>query len=64
MFHNFQNYDSYLILQEVGNYNFKTTVISKTLPKKKEIKPGIPLIFIDSIHILNNLLDNLVINLG
>ena len=33
-------------------------------PKKKCIKPRLPLVFIDSIHFLHNLLDNLVKNLG
>ena len=28
--------------------------------KKKVIKPGIPLVFINSVHVLNNLSDNLV----
>ena len=29
-------------------------------PKKKGIKPGLPLVFIDRVHLLNNSLDNLV----
>ena len=29
-------------------------------PKKKGIKSGLPLVFIDSIHFLNNSLHNLV----
>ena len=33
-------------------------------PKKKGIKPRLPLVFIDSVYFLNNLLDNLVKNLG
>ena len=33
-------------------------------PKKKRIKPGLPLVFIDSVHFLNNSLDNLVKNFG
>ena len=33
-------------------------------PEKKGIKPGLPLVFIDSIDFLNNLLDNLIKNLG
>lgn len=33
-------------------------------PKNKYIEPGFLLLFIDSVHLLNNLLDNLVKNLG
>ena len=33
-------------------------------PEKKGIKPGLPLVFIDSVHVLNNSLDNLVEHLG
>ena len=74
MFHNLRNCDSHLIFQEIGKYNFKIDVISKTIeiyisfsikqPKKKDIKPGLPLSFIESIHFLNDSLDNLVKNLG
>ena len=39
--------------------NFTTTQ-----PKKKDIKPGLPLVLMNSVHFLNNLLDNLVKNLG
>ena len=60
VFHNLQNYDSYLIFQEIEKYNSKINVVSKTInkymsftiqqPKTKGIKPGLPLIFIDSVH--------------
>ena len=33
-------------------------------PKDKGNKPGLPLLCIDSVHFLNNSLDNLVRNLG
>ena len=33
-------------------------------PKKKSIKPRLPLVFIDSVHFLNNSLDNFVKNSG
>ena len=33
-------------------------------PKKKGIKPGLPLVFIDSVHFLNKSSDHLVKNLG
>ena len=74
MFHNLQNYDSHLIFQEVGKYNIKISVIPKTIekyiifatkqqPKKNSINPGLLLVFLDSLHFLNDPLDNLVKNL-
>ena len=33
-------------------------------PKEKSIKAGFPLVFIDSFHFLNSLLDNSIKNLG
>ena len=59
MFHNLQNYDSHISFQETGKYSFKRNIIRKPIEKytsfniqqsKEEgIKPGLPLIFIDSI---------------
>ena len=59
MFHNLQNYDSLLIFQEVGKYDFKINAIPKTVekymnfniqqPKKKDIKSGLPLVFINRV---------------
>ena len=73
MFHNLQYYDKHLIFQKVGKYNFKINVIPKMVEKYtsftikqlkiKGIKPGLPLVFIDSVNFLNNSLDNLVKNL-
>ena len=34
MFYNFQIYDSDLIFQEIGKYNFKTYAIPKTIEKR------------------------------
>ena len=52
----------------------KTIAIPKTIkkcisfsikhPKNRSIKPGIPLVFIDSVHFLNNLFENLPKSLG
>ena len=70
VFHNLLNYDSRLIL-DVGKYNYKINSIPKTKKylsfaikqhKKKYIKSGLPLVFIGSIHHLNNSLHNLVKN--
>ena len=33
-------------------------------PKTNSISPGLPLVFIDSVHFSNNSLDNIVTNLG
>ena len=73
MFHNLQNYSSHLIFQEVERYGFKINLTPKTIKKymsftieqskKKSIKPGLPIVFVDSVHFLNNSLDNLVKNL-
>ena len=51
MFHNFQNYDSRLIFQEIGECNFEINFIPKTIerhisftiqqPKEKDNKPGL-----------------------
>ena len=74
MFYNLQNYDSHLTFQEIGKYDFKIHLLPKTIennmsfaneqPKKKSIKPRLPLVFIDSVHFLNNSLDNFVKNSG
>ena len=73
MFQNLQNYDSHLIFQEIGKYNFKTNIVRKKMekymsftikqPKKKDVQPGLLLVFIDRVLFLNNSLDNLVKNL-
>ena len=64
--HNMQNYDSHLIFENIGKYNFKINVIPKTTEKymtftiqqsKRSTKPGIPSVFLDSIHFLNNSID-------
>ena len=74
MFHNLQNYDSHIIFQKIGKYDFKINVIPKIVEKlmsfttqqlkKKDIKQRLSLVFIDSIYYGNNSVDNLVKNLG
>ena len=59
-----QNYDSHLVYKELERYNFKINVISKIMEKCmsfsiKQIKGviidcGLALVFIDSIHFVNN----------
>ena len=60
LFHNLENYDSYLLFQEFRKYHLKLNVIPKTIekymsftikqPENRNIKRGLPLVFIDSIH--------------
>ena len=41
MLHDLQNYDSHIIFQEIGKYNFKINVAPKIRQHKmKLIKPG------------------------
>lgn len=59
-----QNYDSHLVYKELERYNFKINVISKIMEKYmsfsiKQIKGVIidcrlALVFIDSVHFVNN----------
>ena len=63
MFYHFQTYNSHFINEEVGKCNFKINYIPKVIkkymnftikkPKKKSVKLGNSLVFIDSIHFLN-----------
>ena len=55
LFHNLNNYDSHLIMQELAKFNLKKNVIQKGLEKY---------IFIDSFQFLISSLDSLVKNLG
>ena len=74
VFHDLQNYNSYFISEWIGKYNFKTNFIPKTIeqyisftiqqPKKKGIKPRLPLVLIDRVHFLNNYFDNSVKSLA
>ena len=60
MFHNLQNYDSHQIFQKIEKYNFKINYVLKAIekymsftiqqPKRKGIQPGLPLVFIYSVH--------------
>ena len=65
MLHNLKNCDLHLIFQ-VTNGCFKIDFIIKTLERymgftiNQDLKPGLPLTFADSIHFLNNSLDNFV----
>ena len=68
-----QNYDPHFIFQELGRYNFKINAIPKTIEKYmtfciEQAKEStndcwFSLVFIGSVHFLNQILDNLVKNL-
>lgn len=57
------------MIQKIGKNNFNINFIRNTIEKyirfpvqqpKKGIKPGLPLVIMDSTHFLNKPLDNLV----
>ena len=67
MFHNSENYDTHLIFQELGKYNFKINVIPKTIENNIRVLLMSNLLGIQALQItsiLNNLLDNLTKNFG
>ena len=64
VFHNQENYDSHLIMQELGKFNHKINVISNGLEKYMNFTINNKLIFIDSFEFLRFLLDSLVKNLS
>ena len=58
--HNLKNYDSHLIMQELGKFNLKINVIPNGLEKYKSFTISIKLSFIDSFQFLSFPLDRLV----
>ena len=64
VFHNLKNYDSHLIMQELGKFNFKINVIPNGLEKYISFNINNKLIFIDSFQFLSSSLNSLVKNLG
>ena len=64
IFHNLKNYDSHLIMQELGKFNLKISVISNGLEKYMSFTINNKLSFIDSFQFLSSSLDSLVKNLG
>ena len=63
VFHNLKNYDSHLIMQELGKFNLKIDVIPNGLEKYMNFTISIKLRFIDSFQFLSFSLDSLVKNL-
>ena len=63
-FHNLKNYNSRLIIQELGKANFKINVILNGLENYVNFNINNKLVFINSFQFLLSLLDSLVKNLG
>ena len=64
VFHNLKNYDSHLIMQELGKLNLKINVIPNGLENYMSFSINNKLSFIDSFQFLSSSLDSLVKNLG
>ena len=64
VFHNLQNYDSHLIMQELDKFNLKINVIPNGLEKYMSFSINNKLSFIDSFQFLSSSLDRLVKNLN
>ena len=64
VFHNRKNYDSHLIMQELGKFNLKLNVIPNGLEKCMNYTINNKLSFIDSFQFLSSSLDSLVKNLN
>ena len=64
VFYNLNNYDSHLVMQELGKFNLKLNVIPNELEKYMSFSINKKLSFIDSFQFLSSSLDNLVKNLG
>ena len=60
VFHNLKNYDSHLIMQELGKFNFKINAIPNGLGKYTSININNKLVFIDSFQFLSSSLDILI----
>ena len=64
VFHNLKSYDSHLIMQEIGDFNPKTSVIPNGLEKLMNFTINNKLSFLDSLQFLSSSLDSLDKNLG
>ena len=63
VFHNLKNYDSHLIMQELGKLSIKMNIIPTGLEISKSFTINNKLSFIDSFQFLSSSLDRLVKNL-
>ena len=64
MFHELRNYDSHLIMQELGKFSLRINVILNGSEKYTSFTINNKLSFIDSFQFLSSSLDSLVKNLG
>ena len=64
IFHNPKNYDSHLIMQELGRFNLKIHVMPNGLEKYMSFSINNKLSFIDGCQFLSSSLGNLVRNSG
>ena len=64
VFHNLKNYDSHLIMQDLGKFNLKISVILNGLEKYMSFTINNELIFMDSFQFISSSLDSLVKNLN
>ena len=62
--YNLKNYDSHLVMQELGKFNLKISVIPNGLEKFMSFTINNKLSFIDSFQFLSSSLDSLVKNLN
>ena len=60
IFHNLKNYDSHLIIQELGKFNLKINALPNGLEKYMSFTINNKLSFIDSFQFLSSSLDSLV----
>ena len=62
VFYNLKNYDSHLIMQELGKFNLKINVISNGLEKYMSFSINTELSFINTFQFLSSSLDSLAKN--
>ena len=62
MFHNLRGYDRHLIMQEIGKFDMKISVIPKGLEKYMAFTINNNFDFIDSMQFMNSSLDSLAKN--
>ena len=63
IFHNLRDYDSHLIIGEIGKFYVKANIIANGLEKYMAFTINNNLVFIDSMQFMNSSLDALVKNL-
>ena len=62
IFHNLKGYNSHLIMQEIGKFDVKISVIPNGLEKYMALTINKKLVFIDNMQFMNSVLDALVKN--